>query len=78
METQRNSSQIKDEVSLVEFLAQLGQRPTHRSGSDLFYKSMLRDENTSSFCVNDGLDVWFDHGALTSQELKVGTLLISH
>lgn len=75
METQRNAKQIKDEVSLVEFLARLGHRPTHRSGRDLFYKSMLRNENTPSFCVNDQLDVWFDHGGANLSGIKGGNVI---
>jgi hypothetical protein len=75
METQRNARQIKDEVSLVEFLARLGHQPTHRSGRDLFYKSMLRNENTASFCVNDGLDVWFDHGGANISGIKGGNII---
>lgn len=75
METQRNAKQIKDEVSLVEFLARLGHQPTHKSGRDLFYKSMLRNENTPSFCVNDQLDVWFDHGGANLSGIKGGNII---
>lgn len=75
METQRNAKQIKDEVSLVEFLDRLGHQPTHRSGRDLFYKSMLRNENTPSFCVNDQLDVWFDHGGANLSGIKGGNII---
>lgn len=75
METQRNAKQIKDEVSLVEFLARLGHQPTHRSGKEFFYKSMLRQENTPSFCVNDQLDVWFDHGGANLAGIKGGNII---
>ncbi|MDR2269531.1 MAG: toprim domain-containing protein [Sphingobacterium sp.] len=75
METQRNAQQIKDEVSLVEFLSRLGHQPTHRSGKDLFYRSMLRNESTPSFCVNDGLDVWFDHGGANLSGIKGGNVI---
>jgi hypothetical protein len=75
MQTQRNVKQIKDEVSLVEFLARLGHQPTHRSGRDIFYKSMLRNENTPSFCVNDHLDVWFDHGGPNLSGIKGGNII---
>ncbi|MGF7028568.1 toprim domain-containing protein [Sphingobacterium sp. HSC-15S19] len=75
METRRNAAQIKDEVSLVDFLSRLGHYPSHKSGKELFYRSMLRKENTPSFSVNDQLDVWFDHGGPNNSGIKGGNII---
>jgi DNA primase len=54
---------LRDSISLVDFLSRLGYEPTRRSGKELMYISMLRmPESTPSFCVNDALGVWYDHG----------------
>jgi len=54
---------LKDRVSLVSLLAQLGFEPLRKSGKELFYISMLRDSDTDpSFTVNEQLNVWYDHG----------------
>lgn len=70
-----NAQQIKDQVSLVDLLARLGHVPVHRAGRDLFYRSMLREENTPSFCVNDKMDVWFDHGGAGRSGIKGGNVI---
>lgn len=58
-----NANEIKEQVSLSDFLGRLGHRPSKKSGKELFYLSMLRDTDTSpSFCVNEDLGVWYDHG----------------
>ncbi|WP_104382182.1 toprim domain-containing protein [Sphingobacterium sp. HMA12] len=75
METIRNAKQIKDEVSLVDFLARLGHHPSRKSGKELFYSSMLRKENTPSLCVNEQLDVWFDHGGANTSGIKGGNVI---
>lgn len=54
---------VKDQVGLVDLLARLGYRSVRASGKELFYFSMLRDNDTTpSFCVNSALNVWYDHG----------------
>jgi len=54
---------VKDQVGLVDLLARLGYRSVRASGKELFYLSMLRDNDTTpSFCVNSSLNVWYDHG----------------
>lgn len=70
-----NANQIKEQVSLVDMLTRLGHAPTHRSGKELFYKSMLREENTASFCVNEKLGVWFDHGGENPSGIKGGNVI---
>lgn len=64
MEGQKiNPEQIKAEVHLVDFLHKLGFSPVKKSGGELFYLSMLRDNDTApSFCVNEKMDIWYDHG----------------
>jgi hypothetical protein len=59
-----NASDIKDQVSLVALLTNLGYKPSRKSGKEMMYLSMLRDSDTDpSFAVNDKLGVWYDHGA---------------
>lgn len=70
-----NAAQIKDQVALVDFLAQLGHNPEYRSGKELFYKSMLREERTASFCVDDKLEVWYDHGGANVSGIKGGNII---
>jgi hypothetical protein len=54
---------LRDRISLVDFLSRLGFEPSRRSGKELMYISMLRlPESTPSFCVNEELGVWYDHG----------------
>ena len=58
-----NPSAIKEQISLVDLLQRLGFNPFRRSGKELFYLSMLRDNDTKpSFAVNEQLNVWYDHG----------------
>lgn len=58
-----DANEIKKQVSLASLLAQLGYQPVRKSGKELFYLSMIRDSDINpSFCVNDRLGVWFDHG----------------
>lgn len=70
-----NAQQIKDQVSLVDLLARLGYAPAYRSGRELFYRSMLREENTPSLCVNDKMDVWFDHGGPNHSGIRGGNVI---
>jgi len=57
------SSQIKEQVSLVDLLSRLGYQPVRTTGQEILYLSMIRDSDTKpSFAVNDGLGVWYDHG----------------
>jgi hypothetical protein len=63
METTINPSVIREQVSITGLLSRLGFEPARNSGRELLYRSMLRDGDTKpSFCVNDSLGVWFDHG----------------
>lgn len=75
MTTGINAQQIKDQVSLVELLARLGHAPAYRSGKELFYTSMFRKERTPSLCVNDNMDVWFDHGGAGRSGIKGGNVI---
>lgn len=54
---------LREETDLVFLLSKLGFEPLKKSGGELFYLSMLRDNDTSpSFCVNEKLGIWYDHG----------------
>ncbi|WP_183573814.1 CHC2 zinc finger domain-containing protein [Mucilaginibacter sp. X5P1] len=58
-----NAADIKSRISLVALLARLGYEPLRKAGRELLYLSMLRDSDTKpSFCVNENLNVWYDHG----------------
>lgn len=58
-----NARELKDQASLVDLLTKLGFHPVKKAGTEHIYRSMLRDSDTKpSFCVNDELGVWFDHG----------------
>lgn len=63
------------EASIVDFLARLGHHPAHRYGGELFYRSMLREENTPSLTVNDRSGVWFDHGGANQSGIKGGNII---
>ena len=75
MVTRNTAAQIKDQVALVDFLAKLGHAPEYRSGKELFYKSMLREERTASFCVDEKLEVWYDHGGANASGIKGGNII---
>ncbi|SHM93091.1 hypothetical protein [Mucilaginibacter sp. OK098] len=57
------AKELKDQASLVDFLARLGHQPIKKYGREKLYISILRENDTKpSFSVNDELGVWFDHG----------------
>lgn len=57
------AAEIKERVSLVALLTNLGYEPSRKSGKEWMYLSMLRDSDTEpSFSVNDKFGVWYDHG----------------
>jgi len=59
-----NAAEVRDLVSLAGLLTRLGHHPLRKSGKEQQYISMLRDSDTNpSFSVDDGLGVWYDHGA---------------
>jgi hypothetical protein len=51
-----------NKMDLVDYLNSLGFLPRKISGSDYWYLSPFREENTPSFKVNRRLNVWYDHG----------------
>jgi hypothetical protein len=54
---------IKDQVSMIEFLARLGFQPYGKPAKETMYISMLRDsDSNASFSVNEKLGAWYDHG----------------
>lgn len=57
------SREIKEQVSLMDFLARLRFHPKKTHGNEAMYISMFRDSNTNpSFSVNEKLGAWYDHG----------------
>jgi len=70
-----NAQEIRDQVSPVELLACLGHFPSYKSGKELFYLSMLREERTLSFCVDEQLGVWYDHGGANASGIKGGNVI---
>lgn len=73
--TNYNAQEIRDQVSPVDFLARLGYHPAYKSGKELFYLSMLREERTPSFCVDDKLGVWYDWGGANPSGIKGGNVI---
>ncbi|WP_175632317.1 toprim domain-containing protein [Pedobacter ghigonis] len=62
-ENRYDLNKIREETDLVTLLSKLGYQPLKRSAGELFYLSMLRDSDTMpSFCVNEKLGIWYDHG----------------
>jgi hypothetical protein len=58
-----NPASLKEQVSLSGLLEKLGFQPARKSGAELIYHSMLRDnDRTPSLSVNDELGAWYDHG----------------
>jgi hypothetical protein len=70
-----NAREIRDQVSPVELLARLGHHPAYKSGKEFFYLSMLREERSASFCVDDKLGVWYDHGGPNPSGIKGGNVI---
>ena len=63
METKFDLIVIRESTDLVSTLKLLGYEPLRKSGGELFYLSMLRDNDSSpSFCVNEKSGLWYDHG----------------
>ena len=50
------------EISLVEFLNQLGYQPTGRDSNGLWFYAPYRSERKPSFHVNPNRQVWYDFG----------------
>ena len=62
MNTLLNSSQVRENISMVRLLKNLGFTPAKRVGSDLFYVSMLDEGDVPySFVVNEDSNLWYDH-----------------
>ena len=56
-------AQLRAQVSITQFLTDLGFTPAKRSAGETFYHSMIREGDfTPSFCVNEKMGLWFDHG----------------
>jgi hypothetical protein len=57
-----NSKQAK-QIPIENFLNKLNHQPVKERGTDLWYKSPLREvDNTPSFKVNKILNTWYDFG----------------
>lgn len=57
------AKELKDNVSMVDFLSRLGYEPVKQIRGEHMYLSMLRDSDTTpSFSVNDKAGCWYDHG----------------
>lgn len=57
-----NIDEIK-QISLVDFLNQLGHKPVKRDSKGLWFYSPLRSERNPSFHVNPHKGVWYDFGS---------------
>lgn len=70
-----NVNEVKEKVSLLDLLKNLGFTPQKVSGGEHFFLSMLREEYTASLCVNDKLGVWFDHGGAGVSGIRSGSVI---
>lgn len=70
-----NVNEIKERVSLLDLLKNLGFTPQKVSGGEHFFLSMLREEYTASLCVNDKLGVWYDHGGAGVSGIRSGSVI---
>jgi hypothetical protein len=75
MSVNYNAQEIREQVSPADLLARLGYQPAYKSGKEFYYLSMLREERTPSFCVDDKLGVWFDHGGANASGIKGGNVI---
>lgn len=75
MSVNYNAQEIREQVSPADLLARLGYQPAYKSGKEFFYLSMLRDERTPSFCVDNKLGVWYDHGGANPSGIKGGNVI---
>lgn len=58
-----NARWVKDNISIVDLLTNLGYDPPRPTGKERIYLSMLRDSDTTpSFSVNEKEGTWYDHG----------------
>jgi hypothetical protein len=61
-----NAKELKEQASIVDLLTRLGYHPQKQSEKEQYYSSILRlDDRTPSFCVDDRLGAWYDHGTGT-------------
>jgi DNA primase len=51
-----------NEIDLVNYLQNAGQRPLKIRGNEYWYLSPLREEKTPSFKVDRKQNIWYDHG----------------
>ena len=70
-----NVKEIKERVSLLGLLKNLGFTPQKISGGEHFFLSMLREEYTASLCINDKLGVWFDYAGPGVSGIKSGSVI---
>jgi hypothetical protein len=63
LQTNLNAKEIKAGASLPALLESLGYHPQRQTGGEMYYLSMLRDNDTKpSFAVNKEFNIWYDHG----------------
>lgn len=56
------SCEAANQIDLVDYLASLGYQPKKTKLYDYWYLSPFRNENTASFKVHRGKNIWYDHG----------------
>jgi hypothetical protein len=75
MSTYYKAKDIREQVTPAIFLAKLGHFPAFKSGKELYYLSMLRKENSASFCIDDKLGIWYDHGGANPSGITGGNVI---
>lgn len=59
---QISATWVKEHISIVDLLANLGHPPPKPTGKERYYNSPLREDPAPSFCVDERKGTWYDHG----------------
>ncbi|WP_316738447.1 hypothetical protein [Pedobacter aquatilis] len=75
MNIENTIREIKDQISILSFLKNLGHKPVKQIGKEHYFKSIFRNEHTDSLVVNEELEVWFDRGGRNASGIRGGTII---
>lgn len=67
---------VKEHISIVDLLGNVGYPPPKPTGKERYYNSPLREDPTPSFCVDERKGTWYDHGdGIGGNIIDLGKLL---
>jgi len=70
-----SAKEIKEKLTIRDFLNKIGCRPTRTSGAESYYLSIFREEQTPSLTVNEHTGFWYDHGGSNASNIKGGSII---